>query len=253
MTPIFFGNSSSPLFGTYHPPTGGGFLNKAVLICSPIVQEYIRSYKAIRDMAKLLSSRGYHVLRFDYSGIGDSAGLFSDATLDDWLEDVTHASNELIDVSGVKKISLLGIRFGGTLAVLSKEKLPVEKTVLWDPILDGKEYVNTMRLLHNEMLKDPMRFNSPRSTTDTYDNELLGYMFNDKTLDSISGLNIDVSGVRIDEIDPNEWANNSEVKSNKKGGDVIFRLKDAGGWVDVQKMEDMLLSSTVVNLILNEF
>lgn len=221
-------------------------MNKAILICSPIAQEHIRTYKVIRNIAKSLSIKGYHVLRFDYAGIGDSSGEFADMSIDNWLDNISQACNELVDISGVKKINILGVRLGGTLAVLSGTSLPVEKIVMWDPVVTGSEYLSNLKRMHGEMLTDTMRYSVPRKPEESYSRELLGYIFSEDLLNELANLSIDVSEMCIKDED-------SSASNDEQCRDVVFKLKDAENWVDVHKMEDMLLSSKIVPKILDEF
>jgi pimeloyl-ACP methyl ester carboxylesterase len=94
------------------------------------------------------------VLRFDYSGTGDSWGDLSDASIDQWVADVGAAVREM-EMSGATEISLVGLRLGATLAALSAcEQQSVRKVVLWEPVLDGARYVATLRALHDSWLSE---------------------------------------------------------------------------------------------------
>jgi len=255
MNPMFFGESSSPLFGVYHPPVGGANLNKAVLICSPIAHEHIRSYKAIRNLAKNISAKGYHVMRFDYSGVGDSFGELTDVSLSNWMADISLAYNELVDVSGIKKISLLGVRLGGVLALMSRKKLPVDKTVLWDPVVNVHNYISDMKLMHKEMLVDKMRFRNTRESG-FVDGELLGFMFNSMLLDELSNLNVDLGEIcekGVYSYFSNENNEYLEIQKKEQCNDAVFLVEDAGEWNDVRKIGDILLSNTITQKIMDEF
>ncbi|NOT08101.1 MAG: alpha/beta fold hydrolase [Gemmatimonadales bacterium] len=144
MNPFFFGRSERPLFGIYHapkPPERG----TGVLICPPIGQEYMRTHRALRQLALQLTKVGFPVLRFDYSGVGDSSGLDTEASLDRWLDDTATAADELKDTAGVKRIALVGIRLGAALALRAAERrTDVDSVVLWDPVVRGGDYVGEM-------------------------------------------------------------------------------------------------------------
>ncbi|HSI04572.1 MAG: alpha/beta fold hydrolase [Myxococcota bacterium] len=111
-------------------------------MCSPAPQEYMRTHWAMRRLASLLSQRGFHVLRFDYSCTGDSAGESRDAALADWRRDIGLATAELKDMSGVNHVSVVGLRLGATLAAqATAEGVVVRDLVLWEPVVKGDEYV----------------------------------------------------------------------------------------------------------------
>lgn len=138
MEAFFFGSSAHSLFGVYHPPSTGGQNNKAVLLCGPVAQEAIRTHKALRFLATQLSDAGFHVLRFDYRGQGDSAGDMKGVTPAHWQEDILTAVQELSDISMATHISVLGVRMGGLLAgTLKSLPAKVKQLLLWDPCVTG--------------------------------------------------------------------------------------------------------------------
>jgi pimeloyl-ACP methyl ester carboxylesterase len=149
MNPFYFGSSKSPLYGVYHPPRAGEGAGKAVLLCYPMGAEYMRAHRAFRQLTTLLVKGGAHVLRFDYFGTGDSAGEGTDATVARWLEDIDVAIDELKETAQATTVVIVGLRFGGTLAALaSTERSDVEQVVLWDPIIDGTQYVQDQLVVH---------------------------------------------------------------------------------------------------------
>lgn len=149
VNPFFFGSSKSPLYGVYHPPRSVTGAAKAVLLCYPMGAEYMRAHRAFRQLTTLLTKGGAHVLRFDYFGTGDSAGEGTEATLSRWREDIGTAIEELTETAHVERTTVVGLRFGGTLAALATEgRKDVEQVVLWDPILDGAVYVREMLAVH---------------------------------------------------------------------------------------------------------
>ena len=65
-------------------------------------------------------TNGYAMLRFDYSGCGESEGEFADRTLDDWLADTLH----MIDRVAAGLVLLVGSSLGGWLALLAARQRP---------------------------------------------------------------------------------------------------------------------------------
>ncbi len=139
MTPLFFGPSAEPLFGVYHPP-GGRPRSEGVLVCYPFGQEYMRAHRANRQLAMLLAKQGYHVLRFDYSGTGNSSGVLADADLEQWLTDISAAAEELRETAGITHLHLIGLRLGGLLGAVASTQLELDRLVLWDPVNSGAAY-----------------------------------------------------------------------------------------------------------------
>lgn len=143
MNPFFFGRRDRALFGTLHPPrTRSGGRGGAVL-CGPFGVEYMRSHRAFRQLTTLLTRGGYHVLRFDFGGTGDSAGEGEDQTLEAWTEDVTTAVEELRDTAGLDQVTLVGLRLGAALALQAAGRAggEVDRLVLWDPVAEGERWL----------------------------------------------------------------------------------------------------------------
>lgn len=146
MEAFFFGPAASQLFGVYHPPQMTGDRYHGIVLCYPFGQEYMRSHRAFRQLAILLSKKGFHVLRFDYRGTGDSDGDMAGVTAADWLQDIASAIQELRDMTGARQLSLVGLRLGGLLAGLAgASRRDLSQLVVWDPITTGKEYLQQIR------------------------------------------------------------------------------------------------------------
>ena len=150
MIPLRFGDPSRQLFGLHLAPTGGAIRNQGVLLCNPFGQEAIRCHRLFRVLGERLARDGYHVLRFDYYGTGDSDGDDIDADLDTWLDDVVRADEELLRLGGCSERSWFGLRFGATLAALASARaaVPPVRLVLWDPVVDGALYLEELSRSH---------------------------------------------------------------------------------------------------------
>ncbi|MCG8670699.1 MAG: hypothetical protein MI867_14900 [Pseudomonadales bacterium] len=141
MNPFFFGEKGAQLFGMLHPADGSDFKDECVVLCYPFGQEYERAHRAFKIIANNLSRLGYEVLRFDYSGTGDSSGISEDILISTWKHDIATAIQEAKDCSGSDIVSLVGLRLGATLALqLSKDVEGLKRCICWDPILSGDQY-----------------------------------------------------------------------------------------------------------------
>ncbi|HEY7172909.1 MAG TPA: alpha/beta fold hydrolase [Vicinamibacterales bacterium] len=157
MQPFYFGSSHQQLFGVYDAPARGASANAAVVLCQPIGHEYLRAHRAFRNLGAALAERGFHVLRFDYFGSGDSGGDGGETTRDRCLADLAVAIDELKDMSGVTRVSLVGLRLGATFAALAAGKRPdIDRLVLWDPVVDGTRYLADLEGLQRRWLEDRM-------------------------------------------------------------------------------------------------
>lgn len=158
MTPFFFGDSKRPLFGALSEPPVTSQRQHGVLLCPPIGQEHVRAHWAFRQVATALARDGFHVLRFDWFGVGDSAGTLEDATLDHFVEDAATAASELRDMTGIRRVSVVGLRLGAAFAALAAPDIDPYAVVFWDPVVDGVTYFQRLSRLQQELLADPKRF-----------------------------------------------------------------------------------------------
>jgi pimeloyl-ACP methyl ester carboxylesterase len=141
---MFFGRSDQPLYGVLHSPLGRARDTGVVLLC-PGIQEYDKSHWPLRSLAGSLAARGFPVLRFDYRGTGDSAGSPEDATIETWVEDARLAHDEIRDATGVSKVSLVGLRLGAAIAVLTSAAVAdVHSLFLWEPVISGARYLEEL-------------------------------------------------------------------------------------------------------------
>jgi pimeloyl-ACP methyl ester carboxylesterase len=154
MYPFFFGPSRTPLFGIYHEGAPNPSRNGSVVLCHPLGHEYIRVHRAFRNLAVDLSRNGWHVLRFDYYGTGDSSGDGGEMRIARCLDDLDLAIDELKDMSGTRRVSLVGLRLGSTLAAIAASKRhDIDTLLAWDPVGRGKPYLSDLRQLHKAWLE----------------------------------------------------------------------------------------------------
>lgn len=194
MEPRYFGSSEKRLFGIRHPPAAGRARKSGVVLCYPMGQEYFRAHRAFRQLSLRLADAGFPVLRFDYYGCGDSAGESDEGEVQQWVDDVGTAMNEIKDFCGVAGVSLVGARLGATLSALAgSRRRDVESIVLWDPIVTGKDYVREMMGLHKGWLRDVLP--KPKELNDGDKNvEIVGFPLTDTLRSGLE--NIDLLAVQ---------------------------------------------------------
>jgi pimeloyl-ACP methyl ester carboxylesterase len=135
MMPVMFGSRERPLFGLYDAAVEPR-KRVGVVVFKPLGWEFIRAHRTIRQLASRLAQAGYDVMRFDYSGTGDSGGDIEDGvSVTRWLQDAEETCEELTMVAGVTKLVLLGLREGGMLAAELARRQPrlCQRVVVWDP------------------------------------------------------------------------------------------------------------------------
>lgn len=149
MRPVVFDGR----FGWLHPAEGPS----GVVLCYPFGYDALCTYRGMRRLAERLAARGTPVLRFDYLGTGDSAGEASDpGCWRAWIDSIKQAVALLRETTGVERVTLCGLRLGGTLAALAAQELGgVDGLVLLAPVLSGKNYQRELRAHYRQWLLMP--------------------------------------------------------------------------------------------------
>lgn len=145
---MWFGPDARPLFGWLTVPVGG-LAHGAVLCAPPIGREARAGRRAMRSLAKVLATRGFVTLRFDYDGTGDSSGGFNDPGRDQlWIESVVEATDYLRS-HGLTSVSAVGMRLGATLigVAADRHQLNFTSVVLWDPCESGQSFLRELNAL----------------------------------------------------------------------------------------------------------
>ena len=141
LTPMRLTFHGRELFVLYQPTTAPSRA-RTVLMCNPFGQEAIRAHRFYRVLGDRLSGAGFDVVRFDYFGSGDSAGDDEDFDLLGAVGDTQEVADWVRSHSGRSRLSLLGLRLGGSVAMLASARLanPPSHLVLFEPVLDGKRH-----------------------------------------------------------------------------------------------------------------
>ena len=135
------GPSDNKIFVSVIPPKRNN-LHEAVLLSYPFGQEYMRAHKAFRQLANLLSRKGYTVMRFDYPGTGDSYGDGKDIGYKECQEQAQTALDFLKNETKYEDIHLIGLRLGALVAAeLAEKNACIKKLVLWDPYISGDSFL----------------------------------------------------------------------------------------------------------------
>ncbi len=227
MEAFYFGDHDQ-LFGIYHEANHNLEKDCGVIICNPLGQEYIRSYKAIQKLAIGLSEKGYHVLRFDYSGTGDSYNYDTNTLVNDLLSDIKTAITEIIDCTGVNKVVLIGLRYGASLAALIASTLQVDKVVFWNPVLNGEKYLKELLISHKDWLNGS--FAKQKKNKHIFF-ESNGFEINEQLHKEINSFNM----AKIDLINTNKLL----FVSSKRNIEILNKLKlmKLGDYIETDDIE----------------
>lgn len=142
----WFGPADRPLAGWLTRPSTGR--NRVgVLILPSVGYQYWSAHRSLRALAELLAAQGSTVLRADYGGTGDSGGDQGDAgRLTEWRS-LAGWGVDALRRSGVDYIVVVGVRLGGTFALLDGREVGAEAVVAWAPVLSGQRYSREIALL----------------------------------------------------------------------------------------------------------
>lgn len=114
------------------------------VFCNPFLEEKTYTQSVYKYFADFLVRSGDAVIRFDYQGDGDSEGILEDIDLDDWCDDIVDATKFVGNICNNPSFNLFGLRLGGSLAWNVARKIKIDQILLWDPIIDGDDYLNQL-------------------------------------------------------------------------------------------------------------
>jgi amino acid adenylation domain-containing protein len=164
INPHYFQVDENKLFGVHYPPVDKDS-NRAVLICPAVGHEYARGHRNLQQLAIMLAQQGCHVLRFDYSGTGNSTGNCEQADPQQWNADVDGAANQLRNLSGLKSITVIGLRLGATIASHA-ELADIENLISWDPVMSADEHQKQLDQFHDVTLQNYSKFSVVRQRSE---------------------------------------------------------------------------------------
>jgi uncharacterized protein len=183
--PLFFGARERRLFGLLHSQPGPQ--RRAMVLCAPLLQEGIRSHRALWVLAESAADSGVASLCFDWYGTGDSAGEDTALSLAGMLADLDQARQTLALRAGTDRIEWLALRSAALplLVHLAAKSQPVE-VVLWDPQLSGTALVESWYEQHRAQIYGNGRY--PHARHEPEPDELLGFAVDASLLGALRAL-----------------------------------------------------------------
>ncbi|HBC86276.1 MAG TPA: hypothetical protein DCZ94_04905 [Lentisphaeria bacterium] len=159
--PFFIDGGNAQLYSVLFMPEEG-FSNKVFLFCHPLFEEKKASHRVLVELARKLAGIGHASLMLDLRACGDSGGDVRDFTPANWLNDMHSGINWLQKRFGKPRITLLGIRFGATLAVqFTLKENVIEDLILIDPVIIGKDYLD--EIFQQKCIREMMTFGEART------------------------------------------------------------------------------------------
>ncbi len=243
--PIRFGSGKS-LFGVFHRPEATDLTRGPVLICPPFGWEYYKTHWALRNLARQLGEENHAVLRFDYSGTGDSDGEPGDISVAGWINDIRLAIVELRRLTDSQKVTIVGLRLGATLA--AQASLPdaeMTRLVMWDPVVSGAAHLASLEQMHKAFFAR----NSPRAAARDSGHELLGSPYPPYLRKELEDLDLTStkwgSYTTVTAVISQDQSQYRELNKASLGTVEIEVVDDAGSWTDLTTFNSALLPTRI--------
>ncbi|MDP9001846.1 MAG: alpha/beta fold hydrolase [Myxococcota bacterium] len=191
--PFWINETSGDLFAWHHRPSRDA-REAAVLLCKPFGHEAACTHRAYRHLAMRLAKAGFHVVRLDYAGTGDSSGGDEDGErLSAWLESVRAGVGWIRARLGVSRVVLFGARFGALMALATATgQAEVDGLVLVAPPASARAWLREGRALQSLLDGDGRkRVSAPGGAE-----EIAGFLFARATVDALVGMD-PLAGSRV--------------------------------------------------------
>jgi uncharacterized protein len=194
---IFFfeGSHKRSLLGFLHIPVAHR-KKTGVVYCHPFADEQSLSHRVAVETSRKIAEIGFPVLRFDFSGCGDSQGELIEARLSDWLEDLRAAINYIKATLKIEDIILWGLRLGASIALLHAIKHhEIKSLILWQPVTNFENHFNQFikREIFSTLTENPNRNVSIDTTFDKLQKKgevnIIGYPISNDFLASFRTIN----------------------------------------------------------------
>ncbi len=133
---VTFPGSSGALSGNLQIPEQtlkGAVLLSHCFTCS-------KSLKITRRLATGIEAGGYAVLRYDFTGLGESEGDFAETTVTTNIADITAAA-QYLEGRGFGNCAMVGHSLGGAATLLAAEGVPDARAVVAVSAPAGPEHV----------------------------------------------------------------------------------------------------------------
>lgn len=123
--PVFIESGSESLFGVISEPTGANLSDVGVLIVKGAGNDTAVSRNHIwTQLAKNLAGSGFRVLRFHYTGTGDSSGQISVFDLSSPVKTQVQDAVRYLLATGSNRIVMVGSCYGARVALSASEDIP---------------------------------------------------------------------------------------------------------------------------------
>ncbi|KJK39476.1 osmotically inducible protein OsmC [Lentzea aerocolonigenes] len=122
---VFTGKDGQSLAGRLELPAGDVVATAVFAHCFTCGKDSVAASRICRELA----SRGVAVLRFDFTGLGQSDGDFANTTFTSNVDDLVCAANHLRDTTGAPSV-LIGHSLGGAAVLAAAHRVPEVRAVV---------------------------------------------------------------------------------------------------------------------------
>jgi alpha-beta hydrolase superfamily lysophospholipase len=148
-TPFTFISQGEQLVGMTH--YADEWNGTTILMCHGFTEDKAESNRLFVEAAREFAQRGYHAVRFDFFGSGDSAGEFRESRISINMQNLKDAITH-VRISECRRLVVLGMSMGAATAILTAMNQPVEGLVLWSTVPDMKElFMSRLELSEAEL------------------------------------------------------------------------------------------------------
>ncbi len=134
-----------------------------VVLAGPMSLERSCGYLTWVRWARTLACNGFVVVRFDYSGVGESTGAFAEQTFDTWGDDLRAVVGAARRRYPDSRLFINGLRLG---ALLGQAVDGCDGLLAWDPPANGRVMLSDM--LRRKLTADYVERVSNRGTYEGY-------------------------------------------------------------------------------------
>ncbi|MEV6243300.1 alpha/beta hydrolase [Lentzea sp. NPDC051838] len=122
---VFAGKHGQALAGKLDLPAGEIVATAVFAHCFTCGKDSVAASRICRELA----ARGVAVLRFDFTGLGQSDGDFANTTFTSNVDDLVCAANHLRDTTGAPSV-LIGHSLGGAAVLAAAHRVPEVRAVV---------------------------------------------------------------------------------------------------------------------------
>lgn len=129
--------------------------NTAIIIIGPIGPEYMPCHRSIKLLADKLSLIGFHCIRYDPVGMGNSSGNLEDPGLwGKWVNTPRQFENYLKNKCQLNDVILIGLRSGCLILSEALKNTHAHSATFWHPVLRGSSFIRGIQLLDSVLYEN---------------------------------------------------------------------------------------------------